>query len=111
MENKKEQLEDFKTAISSTVRSLSNLQKIEVSFGNQISKNDENSIKLPDIVHDQKKFNFEAIRAIADSKSKLLDCGLKIILFNWTDKLSANIFAYLNSSLIELGKDELNKFL
>ena len=86
MENKKEQLEDFKTAISSTVRSLSNLQKIEVSFGNQISKNDENSIKLPDIVHDQKKFNFEAIRAIADSKSLSIRFSDKEILKKYEPK-------------------------
>ena len=43
---KKEKLEDFKTAISSTVRSLSNSQKIEVFFGNQ-SQSSKNSIKLP----------------------------------------------------------------
>ena len=86
VENKKEQLEDFKTAISSTVRSLSNLQKIEVSFGNQISKNDENSIKLPDIVHDQKKFNFEAIRAIADSKSLSIRFSDKEILKKYEPK-------------------------
>ena len=38
MENKKEKLEDFKAAISSTVRSISNSQKIEIAFGNEISK-------------------------------------------------------------------------
>jgi len=38
VENKKEKLEDFKTAISSTVRSLSNSQEIEISFGNQAIK-------------------------------------------------------------------------
>ena len=32
MENKKEKIADFKTAISSTVRSLSNSDKIEVSM-------------------------------------------------------------------------------
>ena len=47
MENKKEKLEDFKTAISSTVRSLSNSEKIEVFFGNQVSKTDKNVIRLP----------------------------------------------------------------
>ena len=41
MDTKKEKLEDFKTAISSTVRSLSNSQKIEVSFG----INEDNSAK------------------------------------------------------------------
>ena len=47
--NKKEKLEDFKTAISSTVRSLSNSEKVEVSFGNQSPKSEKNSIKLPDL--------------------------------------------------------------
>ena len=69
MNNKKENIEDFKTAISSTVRSLSNSEKIEVLFGNQVNKNDQNSIRLPDLSHLKKKFNYEEIRAVADSKS------------------------------------------
>ena len=69
MNNKKEKLEDFKTAISSTVRSLSNSQKIEVSFGNQISNSEKNTIKLPELSQINNKLNFEEIRAIADSKS------------------------------------------
>ena len=47
MDNKKEKLENFKTAISSTVRSISNSKKVEISFGNQISNSDNSSIKLP----------------------------------------------------------------
>ena len=69
MENKKENLEDFKTAISSTVRSLSNSQKIEVSFGNQVLKSEKNSIRLPDLTPLSNKIDFEEIRAQADSKS------------------------------------------
>ena len=49
MENKKDKLENFKTAISSTVRSLTNSQKLEVSFGNQQSKTEQDSIRLPDL--------------------------------------------------------------
>jgi len=66
---KKENLEDFKTAVSSTVKSLSNSHKIEVSFGNQTSNSEKNSIKLPDLERSGNKINFEEIRAIADSKS------------------------------------------
>ena len=66
MENKKEKIEDFKAAISSTVRSLSNSQKIEVSFGNEISKTNQNLIKLPDLQKISNKVNYEEIRAIAD---------------------------------------------
>ena len=69
MEIKKNKIEDFKTAISSTVKSLSNLDKIEVHFGNQVSKSSENSIKLPDLNLVNNRFNHEEIRAVADSKS------------------------------------------
>ena len=69
MENKKEKIEDFKAAISSTVRSLSNSEKIEVSFGNEISRSEKDSIRLPDLNQINNKLNYNQIRAIADSKS------------------------------------------
>ncbi len=69
MHNKKEQFENFKLAISSTVRSLSNSQKIEISFGNQISKSDNATMRLPELNKINNKLNYEEIRAIADSKS------------------------------------------
>jgi len=69
VENKKEKLEDFKAAISSTVRSLANSHKVEVTFGNQSVKNSNNSIKLPDLHEIKDEINYEEIRAIADSKS------------------------------------------
>ena len=69
MENKKEKITDFKTAISSTVRSLSNSEKIEVSFGNESSKSGKNSIRLPELSQINNELNYKEIRAIADSKS------------------------------------------
>ena len=69
MENKKEKIADFKTAISSTVRSLSNSEKIEVFFGNDSSKSGTNSIRLPELNPVNNKLNYNQIRAIADSKS------------------------------------------
>ena len=42
MEKKTEILENFKTAIGSTVKSLSNTENIEVSFGNQKLKTKKN---------------------------------------------------------------------
>ena len=69
LENKKEKIADFKTAISSTVKSLSNSEKIEVSFGNDTSKSTKNSIKLPELSSIDNKLNYNQIRAIADSKS------------------------------------------
>ena len=58
MDNKKEKLEDFKLAISSTVRSLSNSQKIEISFGNQMSKSDKTAMRLPELNKINNKFNY-----------------------------------------------------
>ena len=67
--NKKEKIADFKTAISSTVRSLSNSEKIEVSFGNESSKSKKNLIRLPELSPINNKLNYNQLRAIADSKS------------------------------------------
>ena len=72
MNSKKEKLENFKIAISSTVKSLSNSSKIEVSFGNQISKTENKIIKLPDLNSLENKLNYREIRAIADSKSLMV---------------------------------------
>ena len=72
MNSKKEKFEDFKTAISSTIRSISNSQKIEVSFGSQSVKSPGNSIRLPDLDSSNNSLNFEEIRAVADSKSLIL---------------------------------------
>ena len=49
VDTKKEKLENFKTAISSALKSLSNSPKIEISFGNQVYKTDQKFIKLPDL--------------------------------------------------------------
>ena len=85
MDNKKEKLEDFKVAISSTVRSLSNSQKTEVNFGDQISV-DKNSIKLPNIEYFKDKINYEEVRAIADSKSLKIRFSNKEILKKFEPK-------------------------
>ena len=69
VQTKKEKVEDFKAAISSTVRSISNSEKVEVIFGNQISKSSKNSLNLPNIERINNSVNFDEIRAIADSKS------------------------------------------
>ena len=69
MEKKSEILENFKTAIGSTVKSLSNSENVEVSFGNQNFQKKNNSIKLPEIEQINNKINFSQIRALADSKS------------------------------------------
>ncbi len=69
MEKKPEIIEHFRAAISSTVKSLSNIENVEVSFGKQSFKSEKNLIKLPDIEKDNNKLNFTKIRAVADSES------------------------------------------
>ena len=86
MDNKKEKLENFKTAISSTVRSLSNSQKIQVHFGNGEIHSDKNSIKLPNLDYINDKINFEEIRALADSKSLNIRFSNKKILKKYEPK-------------------------
>ena len=69
MEKKTEKLENFKTAIGSTVKSLSNSENVEVFFGNQNLKTEKISIRLPEIERLNDKFNYDQIRALADSES------------------------------------------
>ena len=69
VEKKTELLENFKTAIGSTVKSISNSDDVEVSFGNQSSRSKNTSIRLPEIVNVNNRINFSQIRALADSKS------------------------------------------
>ena len=69
MDKKLEILENFKTAISSTVKSLSNSENVEISFGNKNLESKNNIIQLPEIKQINNKINYSQIRAIADSKS------------------------------------------
>jgi cobaltochelatase CobT len=69
VEKKTNILEHFKTAISSTIKTLSNSENIEISFGNQTAKTEKNSIRLPEIEQINSKINYNQIRAIADSES------------------------------------------
>ena len=69
VEKKTEILENFKTAIGSTVKSLSNAEDVEVSFGNKNIKSNKTSIKLPEIEQINNKINYDQIRAVADSES------------------------------------------
>ena len=66
MEKKSEILENFKTAIGSTVKSLSNSENVEVLFGNQDFKSKKISVQLPEIEQVNNKINYNQIRALAD---------------------------------------------
>ena len=81
MDNKEDiHKEDFKSAIASTVKSISAQPDIKITFENK-DNNDENTINLPEIKELKSIEEYSTIRAIADSKA------LKI---RYTDKLIYN---------------------
>ena len=47
MQKKEELIQNFKTAIASTTKSVSNVKDIEVIFGNEKLKTNKKIIKLP----------------------------------------------------------------
>ena len=69
MEKKDDSLENFKTAIISTVKSISNIEDIQVSFGNQNFDKDKLVVKLPELDNLNNKINYTKTRAIADSEA------------------------------------------
>ena len=69
MEKKNQILDNFKTAISSTVKTISNSEDVEVSFGNKNLKSEKNSIELPELEEINNKVNYDQVRALADSES------------------------------------------
>ena len=68
MENKEDKIEEFKTAIISTIKSISKSEDIEIIFGNKIPNGKKNIILLPSIDKSE-KINYLKIRALADSES------------------------------------------
>ena len=76
MESKKEKIADFKTAISSTVKSISGNSKLEVSFGTNDNLEDINKIKLPEIEANQINFLKSKLKNSTNKKIK----NIKLIL-------------------------------
>ena len=79
MEKKAENLENFKKAIISTVKSIIGDQNINVTFGEEIIKKNINIINLPSIQHTDSKINYIKTRALADSEALKLRCSDKNI--------------------------------
>ena len=79
MQKKEEILEGFKTAIKSTVKSISNKNDIEISFGGNDISSDKNKLRLPEINEFQNKINYNLTRALADSEALRLRLSNKKI--------------------------------
>ena len=110
MEKKSEILENFKTAIGSTVKSLSNSENVEVSFGNQNFQSKETSIKLPDIEQIDNKINYNKIRALADSESLRLRFSDKKILKSYEPEGNISKKLYKIAEKIRCEKLGSNQF-
>jgi len=70
-----ENLENFKKAITSTIKSIIGDQNIDVTFGNEVTKKNIKSINLPDIQTVNSKINYLKTRALADSEALKLRCS------------------------------------
>jgi len=75
MEKKVENLENFKKAITSTIKSITGDQNIDVTFGNEIKKKNANIINLPDVQNIDSKIDYFKTRALADSEALKLRCS------------------------------------
>ena len=75
MGKKVENLENFKKAITSTVKSVIGDQNIDVIFGSETAKKNINTINLPSIQITDNKINYAKTRALADSEALKLKCS------------------------------------
>ena len=75
MGKKTENLENFKKAITSTIKSIVGDQNINIIFGNELAGKNINTIKLPDIENINNKIDYIKTRALADSEALKLRCS------------------------------------
>ena len=69
MEKKDIHLENFKQALASTIKSISEISDCNINFGEQARKKDNKSANLPEIKKLEKFRDFSSIRAKADSEA------------------------------------------
>ena len=102
-------LENFKTAIGSTAKSLSNSENVEIYFGSKNRQTSQKFINLPEVEEINNKTNFNQIRAIADSESlKLRFSNQKILQsFEPSGNISKKLYKIAEKLRYEkLGSDE-----
>jgi len=75
MGKKAENLENFKKAITSTVKSIAGDQNINIVFGGEVAKKNVNTVKLPNIQSIDNKIDYVKTRALADSEALKLRCS------------------------------------
>ena len=75
MGKKVENLENFKKAITSTIKSIIGDQNIDVTFGKEVTKKNINVINLPNIQSIDNKIDYIETRALADTEALKLRCS------------------------------------
>jgi len=75
MEKKTEIVENFKRAITSTVKSIIGDQNVEVVFGNEINKKTNKTINLPALKSINNIDDYIKTRALADSEALKFKCS------------------------------------
>jgi cobaltochelatase CobT len=69
MRKQTEIIENFKRAITSTVKSIIGDDQVQVIFGNEVSKKDKKTITLPNLININNKIDYAKTRALADSEA------------------------------------------
>ena len=75
MGKKVENIEKFKKAITSTIRSIAGNQNFDVVFGGETKKNNLKIINLPNLKNFNNKDDYIKIRALGDSEALKLKCS------------------------------------
>ncbi len=75
MEKKAEIVENFKKAITSTIKSIIGDQNIDVTFGGETAKKNVTVVNLPNIQNIDNKIDYIKTRALADSEALKLRCS------------------------------------
>ena len=75
MEKKTEIIENFKKAITSTVKSIIGDDQVEVIFGNEVNKQNKKTINLSILKNINDQIDYVKTRALADSEALRLKCS------------------------------------
>ena len=75
MEKKTERIENFKKAITSTIKSIIGDEQVEVIFGAAVNEKNKKTINLPDLERINNKIDYVRTRALADSEALRLKCS------------------------------------
>ena len=86
MDKKEDFLQNFKTAIISTVKSISNLESVDVVFGNQNGDEKKLIVRLPELENINNKIDYTKARALADSEALKIRYSNRKILKNYEPK-------------------------